>query len=314
MAICRIEKVKNFTVMSNYHLDDIRLSLKSIGLLSKMLRLPDDWDFSIKGLTSICRDGADSIASALKELESFHYIKREQERDSGGHVGKMIYFVYEIPYDVDRSELNTPTFTSVKKREQSPQRDFPVTVNPVTVNPVTVEPDTDLPNRGNPAQINTYTQPSTNIPSTQQLKTQPNNNENTNSVTVLHPSISNPDERKTREDRVMEIKERIGYAFIVDSDTELDDRLENDSSMTLEEYDEKYIPLKTVDMVVDLMADIYDFDEPQIKVAGRFVSPQAVIRKFELLDSYDLKSIFQLLNSKPIKNRRAYALAVIMNF
>ena len=332
MAICRIEKVKNFTVMSNYHLDDTQLSLKSIGLLSKMLRLPDDWDFSIKGLTAICRDGADSIASALKELEKHHYIKREQERDRSGHVGKMIYYVYEIPYDVDRSELNKPTFTSGRKKQAAPQRDFPDTVNPVTVNPVTEKPDaanpvsvnpdtgkpfTDSPDWENPAQINTYTQPSTNIPSTQLPRTEkPNTQENKYGGVDFHPSISaaSTNEKMSRQDRLIEIKNHLEYAGIMQSNIHLDDRLENDPDFNIEEYDNRYIPRITVDMFVDLIADMYESDEAQIKVSNRYVSPLSVTRKFERLDSYDLTNILRTIAQNSPKNRRLYALTVLMNY
>ena len=69
MAVFRIEKTRDFTVMSNYHLRDVELSLKAKGLLSLMLSLPEDWDYTTKGLACICKDGVDSITSALKELE-----------------------------------------------------------------------------------------------------------------------------------------------------------------------------------------------------------------------------------------------------
>lgn len=69
MAVFRIEKNKNYTVMANYHLRDISLSLKAKGLLSLMLSLPEDWDYTTKGLACICKDGVDSICSTVKELE-----------------------------------------------------------------------------------------------------------------------------------------------------------------------------------------------------------------------------------------------------
>ena len=66
MAVFRVEKTKDFTVMSNFHLRDVELSLKAKGLLSLMLSLPEDWDYTTKGLACICKDGVDSITSALK--------------------------------------------------------------------------------------------------------------------------------------------------------------------------------------------------------------------------------------------------------
>ena len=136
MAIFRVEKTSNFTVMSNYHLDDPRLSLKAIGLLSKILRLPPDWDYSVAGLAKICPEGKAAISTAVKELEEAGYIERRQVHSDNGTFSGIEYIVYECPKD-----------------EVSPLTDFPSTVNPSTENPSTE----------NQPQINTKI-PSTNIP------------------------------------------------------------------------------------------------------------------------------------------------------
>ena len=78
MAVFRVEKNHNYTVMSNYHLRDTRLTLKAIGLLSKMLSLTDEWDYTTRGLAAICKEGVDAIGAALKELESHGYLVRRQ--------------------------------------------------------------------------------------------------------------------------------------------------------------------------------------------------------------------------------------------
>ena len=73
MAVFRIDKTKDYTVMANHHLRNKALSLKAKGLLSLMLSLPDDWDYTTKGLATICKDGVDSICSTVRELESAGY-------------------------------------------------------------------------------------------------------------------------------------------------------------------------------------------------------------------------------------------------
>ena len=78
MAVFRVEKTKDFTVMSNHHLRNVSLSLKAKGLLSLMLSLPDNWDYTTKGLAHICKDGVDSISSAIKELEKQGYLTRHR--------------------------------------------------------------------------------------------------------------------------------------------------------------------------------------------------------------------------------------------
>ncbi len=84
MAVFRIEKTRDYTVMSNHHLRNAGLSLKTKGLLSMMLSLPEDWNYTTRGLAKICKEGTDSIGSALKELERAGYIVRNRLRDSKG--------------------------------------------------------------------------------------------------------------------------------------------------------------------------------------------------------------------------------------
>ena len=83
MAIFRIEKTKNYTVLSNYHFKEKDMSLKAKGLLSLMLSLPDSWNYTIKGLVTLSKDGKDSVMSALAELEEFRYLQRK--RTTGDH-------------------------------------------------------------------------------------------------------------------------------------------------------------------------------------------------------------------------------------
>ena len=151
LAVFRIEKNRNYTVMSNYHLRDKSISCKACGLLSKMLALPDDWDYTTRGLAAICKDGLDSIRSALKELEGAGYLERRQLRDDHGRMTDVEYIIYETPL---RSE---------------PRTDLPYTENPNTVEPNTVFPDSDNPDSEKPTQLNT------NIPITKESKTKRSN-------------------------------------------------------------------------------------------------------------------------------------------
>ena len=95
MAVFRIEKTRDYTVMSNHHLRNAELSLKSKGLLSMMLSLPEDWNYTTRGLAKICKEGTDSIGSALKELERAGYIVRNRLRDSKGKIVDVEYVIYE---------------------------------------------------------------------------------------------------------------------------------------------------------------------------------------------------------------------------
>ena len=97
MAVFRIEKNKNYTVMANYHLRDISLSLKAKGLLSLMLSLPEGWDYTTKGLACICKDGVDSICSTVRELEKAGYVQRRRLRNELGHLTEIEYTILEKP-------------------------------------------------------------------------------------------------------------------------------------------------------------------------------------------------------------------------
>ena len=124
MAVFRVKKTRDYTVMANHHLRNKALSLKAKGLLSLMLSLPDDWDYTLKGLARICRDGVDSIAAAVNELEEAGYIVRKRVRDDKGRVRDMEYTILEHPKD-----------------DIPPKLDFPVQENPVQDNPVQEKPE-----------------------------------------------------------------------------------------------------------------------------------------------------------------------------
>ena len=97
MAVFRIERTRDYTVMSNHHLRNGKLSLKAKGLLSMMLSLPENWNYTTRGLAAICKEGADAIGGALRELETAGYIVRHQLRDRQGRISDTEYVIYEQP-------------------------------------------------------------------------------------------------------------------------------------------------------------------------------------------------------------------------
>lgn len=99
MAVFRVQKTQNYTIMSNHHLRNKALSLKAKGLLSLMLSLPEDWDYTTRGLASICKEGVDGIRATVRELENAGYIIRRRVRDQSGQVRGMEYTVFEQPQE-----------------------------------------------------------------------------------------------------------------------------------------------------------------------------------------------------------------------
>ena len=143
MAVFRIEKTRDYTVMSNYHLRDRSLSLKAKGLLSLMLSLPEDWDYTMKGLARICKDGIDSISGGIRELEAHGYLVRERVRNENGQLGSIEYTILEQPQAPAQELVQNP----------APVRGKPIREKPVQVNPML-----DAPIQEDPAQLNTKEQ------------------------------------------------------------------------------------------------------------------------------------------------------------
>ena len=97
MAVFRVERTRDYTVMCNHHLKDSNLSLKAKGLLSMMLSLPDEWNYTTRGLATICKEGVDAIGKTLKELELAGYIIRRQLRGKDGRISDTEYTIFEKP-------------------------------------------------------------------------------------------------------------------------------------------------------------------------------------------------------------------------
>ena len=132
MAVFRIERTRDYTVMSNHHLRNANLSLKAKGLLSMMLSLPEDWNYTTRGLAKICKEGVDAIGAALRELEAAGYIVRHKLRDRQGRISDTEYVIYE-----------------------QPQLRKPDTDSPDTENPYMDKPDTEKPEELNIEKSNT---------------------------------------------------------------------------------------------------------------------------------------------------------------
>lgn len=108
MSVFKIEKNKNYTIMSNYHLRDRNLTYKAKGLLSFMLSLPEDWDYSLNGLVAVSKESKDGIRSILKELQEHHYLEIKKVRGNKGYF-EYNYLIYEIPHFINKENVkNNP--------------------------------------------------------------------------------------------------------------------------------------------------------------------------------------------------------------
>ena len=188
MAVFRIERTRDYTVMSNHHLRDKALSLKSKGLLSMMLSLPEDWNYTTRGLAKICKEGVDAIGGALRELESAGYIVRHQMRDRQGRICDTEYVIYEQPQP---------------KEPDTPQPD---TASPDTENPYLDDPDTEKPAELNIEKSKTQKQ-TTDVSST-------------DSIPFREFAAARPPERKGRD--AMSAEEMQSYRELILENIEYD--------------------------------------------------------------------------------------------
>ena len=196
MAVFRIEKTRDYTVMSNHHLRDKSLSLKAKGLLSLMLSLPEEWDYTTKGLARICKDGVDSICAGVRELEEHGYVIRQRVRNPNGQLGAIEYTILEQPRPPEPGK---------------PERENPVLDNPEQAYPVLEEPE-----QGNPAQLNT------NRSSKEKSKKDLSSTEGSNPVLSI-PQPPRGSDRKGRD----RMRERESYRELILENIEYDYLIQN---------------------------------------------------------------------------------------
>ena len=284
MAVFRVERNKGYTVMSNHHLRNKDLSLKAKGLLSQMLSLPENWDYTLKGLSLINRESIDAIRTAVWELEKAGYIPRQQNRDGKGKMADMIYTIYEQP----------------QPRPEQPDEATPGLENPVLENPTSDNPTPGNPTLENPMQINK------DISSKEKSITDV-------SITDPIPILSRP---SPLEDEAAQPPERKGTEAKSQSAIEIYREIIMDNI----EYEHlcqhvKGIDRETLDEIVDLLVETVCSARKTIRIAGDDYPAELVKSKFMKLDSSHIEFVFQCLskNTSEIRNIKKYLLAMLFN-
>lgn len=275
MAVFRIEKTRDYTVMANHHLRNTVLSLKAKGLLSLMLSLPEDWDYTTRGLARICRDGVDSICATVKELEDAGYIIRERIRNSNGQLGGIEYTILEQPRPPE-------------PKPGKPKRENPVQANPVLDNPVLGKPEQE-----NPSQLNTKES------SNQKSKTDLSNTQASNPI----PSSTQPPVRaeRTGQDGM---RERESYRELILENIEYDVLIQD-----------KRLDRDRLDELVELMVDIVCSRREMIRIAGDDYPAEVVKSRFLKLDSSHIEYVLDRMreNTTYVRNIKKYLLAALYN-
>ena len=287
MAVFRVEKSKGYTVMSNHHLRNRELSLKAKGLLSQMLSLPEDWDYTLAGLSLINRESVDAIRTAVWELEKAGYITRRQGRDEKGKMTAIEYTIYEQPQPPG---------------SDTPELDCPILENPTPGKPILENPTPDNPMLENPMQLNKDIQ-KTDLPKKEKSNTYLSN---THSIPILSPNPSpledeaaEPPERKRKEAARQSAVEI--YREIIKDNIDYDILMEG-SRTDRERLDE----------ILDIILETVCTSRKQIRIAGDDYPAELVKAKFMKLNSSHIEFVMDCMreNTTKIRNIKQYLRAV----
>ena len=279
MAVFRVERNTGYTVMSNHHLRNKELTLKAKGLLSQMLSLPEDWDYTLAGLSHINREKIDAIREAVRELERAGYIVRSRERDAKGRLRGADYVIYEQPQLPPKPDL--PTL-------ENPTQENPTLEKPTQENPMQLNKEVQRTNLSKKEKSNTDTQSTHSIPI---LSSDPS---------PLEGQAAAPPERKRKEPddayRVYEeiVKDNICY-----------DILKQDMP-----YDHDRI-----DEIVDLILETVCTRRRTVRIAGDDYPADLVKSKFMKLDSEHIRFVLDCMreNTTKIRNIKQYLRAALFN-
>ena len=297
MAVFRVERNTGYTVMSNHHLRNKELSLKAKGLLSQMLSLPEDWDYTLAGLSHINREKIDAIREAVKELEKAGYIVRSRERDEKGRLRGADYVIYEQPQPKEPEAATSS--------EQPPTSDLPTLENPTLDNPTLEKPTLEKPTLENPTQINKDIL-NTNLPKKDKSITDLSN---TDSIPILSPYPS-----PFGEDAA-ELTERKGKEAVTESAVEIyreiiKDNIDYDILLHDNKYDKDRI-----DEILDLILETVCTARKTLRIAGDDYPAELVKSKFLKLNSSHIEFVLDCMkqNTTKVRNIKQYLRAVLFN-
>ena len=288
MAVFRVERNTGYTVMSNHHLRNKELTLKAKGLLSQMLSLPEDWDYTLAGLSHINREKIDAIREAVKELEKAGYIVRSRERDEKGRLRGADYVIYEQPQPKEPEAATSS--------EQPPTSDLPTLENPTLEKPTQEKPTLENPTQLN-KDISSKEQSITDLSSTHSIPFH-----SLNPLPYEQDEAATPPERKRTEAKTNSaieiyreiIKDNIDYDILI-----------QDPKMDKDRLDE----------IVEIMLETVCTARKTIRIAGDDYPAELVKSKFMKLNSSHVEFVLDCMreNTTKIRNIKQYLKAVLFN-
>ena len=277
-TVFRVFKTEKFSVISNYHLFDKRLTHKATNLLTTMLALSPVWDYTLKGLASLKKDGIDGVRSGIRELEKLGYLTRRQLRNEKGQLAHNEYLVYETP------ELN-PNFA---KSEENCQ-ELPSLENPITDKKIN-SPSLENPSTENPTQLNTK------LLNTKYINQSYQDNNNININNTYRCDEMDSIDKIDRKEIKAELKKQLSYEKLISRN----------------ETDQKQ---KQINSIINILADVMSSRSQSIRIGGENKPLEEVIQRFKQLTDKHIAYVLECLNKNADKPRniRAYLLTSLFN-
>ena len=275
-TVFRVFKTEKFSVISNYHLFDKRLTHKATNLLTTMLALSPVWDYTLKGLASLKKDGIDGVRSGIRELEKLGYLTRRQLRNEKGQLAHNEYLVYETPV------LN-PNFA---KSEENCQ-ELPSLENPITDKKIN-SPSLENPSTENPTQLNTK------LLNTKYINQSYQDNNNININNTYRCDEMDSIDKIDRKEIKAELKKQLNYENLIS-------RNEADK--------------KQINSIINILADVMSSRSQSIRIGGENKPLEEVIQRFKQLTDKHIAYVLECLNKNADKPRniRAYLLTSLFN-
>lgn len=319
MAVFRVEKNRNYTVMANQHLLNEKLSLRAKGLQSMMLTFSDKWDYTAFGLTKFCTDGIDSINAGLRELEKEGYLQRKRIRNEKGQLLGTEYIIWEIPPSVQAAaqeaaqqaepKQENPLQVSEKQAQlegETPQTNLPEQAQPILEKPILENPILGCPIQATPI-LEKPVQINTNIINTNRLS---NNQSNPNLSTQGAQNMDgwDSDRCSTPEPVCMGCRD-IGC----DSIEEVEELVK--FSIEYDHFAKKPIVAERVAEIVDLLVEVFASSQPTMTIGKEEYPSMFVKNRLRKLNGMHIEYVLDCLdhNANPIRNIKRYLLTALFN-
>ena len=282
MAIFRVKKTRDFTIMSNHHLRDKKLSLKAKGLLSLILSLPEDWDYTLKGLSYICKEGVDAVRMAVKELEDAGYIERRRFRNEKGQLKSIEYIIHEVP-ETEEDTIEEP------KSENTTQE--PVFCQPISEKSIEEAPTSEIPILVGTTQLNTNIQ----------------NTKGKNTDLSKYPSINPSKEKKSETLSDSQAEERWIDRYNQNIEF-IKSNIEYEGLSTIHDR-------ATLDNIVSIMAEVLTVDRHSYTIEGCEYPAVLIKKRFSEVDYSVMDAFLMQFENKTekIRNIKSYLITSMYN-